>query len=127
MSKIIHLHKPCPNPACDSSDAFCEWDDGHGYCFSCTKYFKPEGEIDDTSVFTYEYVPWRGVTKESMEFYGVKTKVAPNGQPIAIGFPYPSGAIKTRFLDRKDFRWSGDVQPGLFGMNKFTPGASKYI
>jgi len=62
-----------------------------------------------------------------MEFYGVKTKVAPNGEPIAIGFPYPSSAVKHRYLDKKDFRWSGDVQPGLFGMDKFTPGASKYI
>jgi twinkle protein len=67
------------------------------------------------------------VTKESFAFYDVKTKVAPNGEPIAIGFPYPSGATKFRHLDKKDFRWKGDVTPSLFGMDKFTPGASKYI
>lgn len=127
MSKITTVHQPCPKSTCGSSDAYCEWDDGHGFCFSCNTYFKPGREAQEDAKYTYEYVPWRGVTKESFEFYGVKTKVAPNGEPIAIGFPYPSGAVKHRYLDKKDFRWSGDVQPGLFGMNKFTPGASKYI
>ncbi|HEY2810516.1 MAG TPA: toprim domain-containing protein [Rhabdochlamydiaceae bacterium] len=127
MSKIVELHKPCPSPNCSSSNAYCKWDDGHGYCFSCHSFFKPNGDRSNDPQYTYEYLPWRGVTKESFEFYGVKTKIAPNGEPLAIGFPYPNSSVKHRYLDKKDFRWSGDVQPGLFGMNKFTPGASKYI
>lgn len=128
MSKLIQSRLPCPRTTeCGSSDAYHTWDDGHGYCFSCQTYFKSDRTPDEPAIFTYEYLPWRGVIKESFAFYDVKTKVAPNGEPIAIGFSYPNGATKFRHLDKKDFRWKGDVTPGLFGMDKFTPGASKYI
>lgn len=30
----------CPSPKCNSSDAYTEYDDGHGWCFSC-RYYKP--------------------------------------------------------------------------------------
>jgi hypothetical protein len=30
----------CPSPKCNSSDAYTEYDDGHGWCFSC-HYYKP--------------------------------------------------------------------------------------
>lgn len=125
MSKVVQARLPCPS--CPSSDGLHQYDDGHGYCYACNKYFGNDKHSIDDAKFSLEYLPWRGVTKESFEFYGVKTKVAPNGEPVAIGFPYPNGAVKTRSLDRKDFRWSGDVKPGLFGQDKFAPGASKYI
>src|SRR5271166_2475573 len=127
MSKLLQVHKPCPS--CSSSDAYCQWDDGHGYCFSCRKYFASDRSIDDAQ-FTFEYLPWRCVPKESFEFYGCKTKIAPNGEPLAIGFQYPDGHLKVRYLDRKEFLWDlskGHPKPGLFGMDKFTPGASKYV
>lgn len=38
MSEIVQAHVPCPH--CDSSDAYCLYDDGHGYCFSCQTYDK---------------------------------------------------------------------------------------
>src|SRR5205814_1553039 len=129
MSKFLK-HDQCPICAKKGQDSSGNnrdtWDDGHGYCFSCQTFFNGD-RSDDAAQYTYEYIPWRGVSKESFAFYDVKTKVAPNGEPIAIGFPYPSGATKFRHLDKKDFRWKGDVTPGLFGMDKFTPGASKYI
>lgn len=127
MSKLVSARQPCPS--CDSSDAYHLWDDGHGYCFSCKAYVPPGDRLQDTK-YTYEYLPWRGVPKEFFEFYGAKTKIAPNGQPLAVGFPYPNGAVKVRYLDRKEFYWekgTGDVKPGLFGMDKFSPGASKYV
>lgn len=33
MSELVRFHIPCPH--CGSSDAYCIYDDGHGYCFSC--------------------------------------------------------------------------------------------
>lgn len=30
-SKIVTLHGPCPSSTCSSSDAYCEYEDGHGY------------------------------------------------------------------------------------------------
>jgi twinkle protein len=37
-------HEPCP--ACGSSDALARYSDGHGFCFSCEKYFPGEGELE---------------------------------------------------------------------------------
>lgn len=34
-------HEACPS--CGSSDALGRWSDGHGYCFSCEKYFPADG------------------------------------------------------------------------------------
>lgn len=81
--------------------------------------------------FTYEYLPWRGISKETMALYDVKTKVDKDGKPIAVGFKYPNGSHKIRWLDRKDFYWShppGETaKPGLFGMDKWSAGGHKYV
>lgn len=77
--------------------------------------------------FTYEYLPWRGVTKETMQFYGIKTKVDSDGVPTSLGFPYPDGSIKVRKLDHKDFYTVGNTQPGLFGLDKFTAGTYRTL
>jgi len=90
--------------------------------------------------FTYEYLPWRGVTRATMEAYDVRTKVDPEGRPISIGYRYPDGRYKVRSLDQKLFHWEPTNAPGqvgqdgrhstgngLFGSDHFTPGAHKYI
>lgn len=82
------------------------------------------------SNYTYEYLPWRGIQKETFRFYDVKTKVDPEGKPIAIGFKYPSGAHKVRYLEQKTFSWvpAGDQSnSGLFGRDKFDAGVHKYL
>ena len=132
-SKVVDLHIPCPNPKCSSSDAYCTYEDGHGYCYSCT-YFKPPDkktedfkEVSDT-VFTYEYLPHRGLTKESLARYEAKTKVNSEGKPISIGFKYPNGSYKIRDLEKKAFTSQGDIsKAGLFGRDKFTAGSHKYV
>lgn len=127
-SRVVNGRLPCPR--CPSSDAYHEYDDGHGFCFSC-EYYCPstnfEGFIPDLSNFTYEYIPLRGVTKETLKTYGVLTKVDHEGKPTSIGFRYPTGAHKVRSLLGKDFHWVGKSEPGLFGQDKFTPGAHKYV
>jgi twinkle protein len=128
MSNIIDAHLPCPNPRCLSSDALASYDDGHLFCFSCNTYFPPnnKGEfiIDD---FTYEYLPWRHISRETYTLFNVKTKITANGEPVEIGFPYSNGSYKVRKLASKDFRWQGESVPGLFGLDKFSAGSHKYV
>ncbi len=88
-SKVVQSKLPCPK--CPSSDAYHLYDDGHGHCYSCNYHYWPKEEFEDLE-FTYEYVPWRGISKRTLEFYDVKTKINAEGKPIAIGFRYPNGA-----------------------------------
>lgn len=127
-TKILQLHQPCPK--CPSSDAYCEYDDGHGYCFSC-KYYKPakdEFEPLNTDQFTYEYIPHRGLTKETLQFYDIKTKIDKDGKPVSVGFRYPNDSYKVRLLESKDFFTQGEISnAGLFGRNRFSQGSHKYV
>lgn len=78
--------------------------------------------------YTYEYLPWRGVEKSTMQFYDVKTKVDGEGVPTVLGFKYPLGAYKIRDLKKKDFRAEGDIaKEGLFGRDRFSAGSHKYV
>ena len=125
-SKIVQSKLPCPQ--CPSSDAYHEYDDGHGYCFSCEYYRPPEeGSNGSLPASTYEYLAWRGVDANTFRHYGVLSQVNLNGQPVSIGFRYPEGHIKVRYLNKKDFKWYGTHKPGLFGKDKFPAGAHKYV
>lgn len=129
MTKYKQLHVACPS--CPSSDAYVEYEDGHGWCFACSSYFNNNKKMDDIE-YSYEYLPWRGITKQTMEHYECLTKIAPNGEPVAISFPYPNGAMKIRDLNAKEFRWKYDTgqdpgKAGLFGRNRFAAGSHKYV
>src|SRR5689334_981274 len=107
-STLVHAHQPCP--LCSSSDAFSIYDDGHGYCFSC-KGTTPGYSIQPAAeAFTYQYVPWRGVTAETMRFFKASTKVNQDGEPVAIGFPYQGDAVKIRELSNKTFYTKGGMK-----------------
>ena len=123
-AKIIEQHIPCP--ACPSSDAYCIYEDGHGYCYSCKYYYHPKG-LDKLDDYTYEFLPSRGIGKETFRIYGCKTKISSSGEPIAIGFPYPNGSTKVRKLSEKQFYWEGEHKPGLFGVDKFAAGLHKFV
>ena len=106
------------------------WDDGHGYCFSCQTYFPSErhGTSANTKEYTYEYVSWRGVSRETMEFFGTKTKVNEDGKPISIYFKFPNGSNIIRKIEDKEFYTEGDIsKAGLFGRDKFSAGSHKYV
>lgn len=123
MTKLLESHGPCSE--CGSSDARSTYDDGHSYCFSCGTYTPPNTSSDN---YTYEYLPWRGVSKATMEFYGVKTKVGEGGKPISVGFKYPNGHEKTRTIDRKGFFLEKNKPiSGLFGQDKFAAGGYKTV
>lgn len=128
MTNWISTHQPCP--CGKSSDAYSLNRDGEGHCFSCNKHFFNESDIEQDHL-SVEYVPWRGVTRETMEFYNVLTKVdnSKDGKPVSIGFPYlPEGSYKVRFIDRKDFVAHGEMsKASLFGKERFPQGSAKAI
>lgn len=130
-SIITERHVPCPSPTCNSSDAFCWYSDGHGHCFSCG-YHVDGDKRNIVEDYTYEYLPWRGVTKETMKFFDVKTRVDNEGKPIGIKFPYPNSSSKFRNLEteksERQFYTEGDInKAGLFGINKFSQGGARYV
>lgn len=131
-AKISLLHGPCPS--CVSSDAYCEWEDGHGHCFSCGYHKNKDQLVLDVNSFTYEYMPHRGLSKDTLRKYDIQTKVDLDGKPVSVGFIYPDKAVKVRQLDEKSFAWTKDgklgadtSKTGLFGKDKFNVGSHKYI
>ncbi len=77
---------------------------------------------------TYEYLPWRGITKGTMEKFSVVTKINSDGEPIAIQFPYGKDAAKVRGYESKEFHSVGDIrEASLFGKEVFPAGSSRAI
>jgi twinkle protein len=130
VSTLVKSKLPCPCGT--SSDAYSLYSDGHGYCHSafCKKPYHPppDQEVTTEEVYTYEYIPIRGLSRETLERYGVRTKVDAKGVPVSLGFPYGDQSTKVRALDRKEFTFSNGkgAQP-LFGMDRFSAGSHKYI
>ena len=139
-------HQPCPHPECSSSNAFSYSPSKMvGVCFSCSNSYPkrgvkysaealeayPLGDLAQEDDYTPpapsqgSYVALRGITKETMEFFDVKTVVSPSGEPQSQTYVYPSGATKTRLFP-KNFRASGRMDC-LFGQNLFTAGVSKMV
>ncbi len=81
--------------------------------------------------YTYEYLPWRGITADTFKFYGAKTKINSKGEPIAVGFRYPNEAYKVRRIGDKEFysekNTLGEAPVGLFGRDKFSAGSHKFV
>ncbi len=124
--KRTETHIPCPNPKCGSSDAYCEWEDGHGHCFSC-KYHKLPEDIH-LSDYSYEYLPLRGVTADTFRFFKAQTKINSEGKPVEIGFVYPNEAVKVRTLDKKGFYTKGDIaKAGLYSRDRFSAGSGSTL
>jgi twinkle protein len=127
---------------CPSSDAYHIYDDGHGHCFSCGGT-RTKNNMDETIIpirkevnnpfvisnATMEYLPFRGLTKDTVSKYRIATKIDSEGKPHSVGFHYPSGAIKSRLVEEKKFNVTGEntSAPSLFGMDLFPPASAKAI
>lgn len=135
-SKLLRREQ-CPKCLSEGRDSsennLAIYDDGHEYCYAGHGLLK--GDKEDFNIlnssFTYEYVPWRGITSESFRKYDAITKIDQDGKPIAIGFKYPNGSYKLRQINSKDIWWVKDQYPdpipGLFGVDKFNAGESKTL
>lgn len=78
--------------------------------------------------YTTEYLARRGITKETHEFFKVKTRVDPDGVPVAVEYPYANGSIQVRRLDEKVFYSEGEwSQASGFASDLFTPGQARSI
>ncbi len=76
----------------------------------------------------YQYVPHRGLLRDTLEHYNVVTKVDPEGTPVSTSFPHGDKATLVRPWDHKDFKWIGEAKDApLFGQDKFQAGGSKTV
>src|SRR3990167_11213964 len=127
-TKPINSHLACPCGM--SSGGWTEYTD-HNYCFSCGKYENTESEIeyqifDNDKDVTFQYVGWRGVSRETMEKYDVKCKVV-GDTPTELHFPYANGRTQVRSMLDKEFKTIGELKSSsgfIFGVDKFTPGSA---
>jgi twinkle protein len=76
---------------------------------------------------TFDYKGWRGISRNTMEFYGVQTKLL-NGKEFEVAFPYGEEAVKVRPYEGKAFKCVGKFKDaGLFGQDRFDPGSRDSI
>ena len=70
-STIVKRHIPCPD--CGSSDALCEYSDGHTYCFSCEAYHHGDSQKTTASrtVKNNEVIPFASLTLDSLRARGI--------------------------------------------------------
>lgn len=123
-------HLPCPCGT--SSDAYYEYDD-HDYCFSCSKYFPKEADVNamtsinpsppeavSTVTGTIAAIPDRKLDYKTVELYKVLQDNGNHKYPY-----YKDGkiiAVKTRYPN-KEFSVQGSIsQAELFGQNAFPAG-----
>ena len=143
-------HQPCPHPDCNSSDAFSyNTEKMVGRCHSCERAYPAKGaRYSDEDLERYplqqkdhtdmgfipknispnlasKFVGMRGITQQTMEFYGVKTFGDQSG-PVKQEYIYPSGGKKIRYWP-KSFSADNLKMDELFGMNLWNAGSARYV
>ena len=137
-----------PCPACDSSDAFMTYDDGHGYCFSCHHYAasdpflsddgeppaqrspprSPSGLLDGTP----QALKRRQLREETCRKWGYLWGKDSRGRGCHIAsYADSTGRIvaqKLRYAD-KSFAWVGDpkAHTGLYGSHLWKAGGKRIV
>lgn len=135
-SKVSRSRLPCP--CGQSSDAYVEYDDGHGYCFGkCggrTFQNNNTGETvtDISKDISYQYREDRGISVHTREKLGIVTEVAADGRPVADIITFPNGTRQIRKFDvpkNESFRTSGPnaSEPTLMFMDRFPAGSAKTV
>jgi twinkle protein len=72
--------------------------------------------------------PWRGITPETYDRFGVRMAVPDQGDPFLI-FPRPDGMKVNRNVNKKEFWFTGERNEGLplFGTDIFSSGSAKAV
>lgn len=147
-SKFLY-HCPCPN--CGSSDAYSVYDDGHGFCFSCNKYFKSNdtykgsvGSSLDLGVHKrmakecmtiesldgeFKAIPARGLNEDTCRKYGYFIGHYAGKAVQVANYCDDKGTVvgqKVRFPD-KSFTVFGKVSGKLYGANLWGSGGKMLI
>lgn len=134
---------------CGSSDANHVYEDGHTHCFSCNTTTFPNNKSESKSVMKYEPTTYtntnirelaqldsyaltsRGISKEVVEFFGVKMGFDSNRKPASHYYPYTNDGQTVAYKERilpKDFRVHGQFKNiELFGQSLFSGGRTLVI
>ena len=138
----IGKHVPCPK--CGSRDNASYNDAGVFHCFGCEANWYDErydkrkvGEIVNEQIETketneplptgvYTAITDRGISEETCTKYGVTCDLDFNGKIVSQHYPYTDSqgnviAVKTRYVDTKQFSWAGQARQAkqMFGQNLF--------
>lgn len=145
MGKIVKKNLACKS--CGSSDARQLYEDHTSFCFACQAFFKKDKDevIEPTTqstkkdffkkVQTIEVIDSyksaglfeRKISKEAVEFFGVKVSYNEAGDIDTHYYPYDSGkAYKVRKTTNKEFSWV-NKSTNLFGRDLFTGGGKRVI
>ena len=136
-SVIVRFHAPCPD--CGSSDALCEYSDGHTYCFSCETFRPSSGQGGENIVAKQDIIPLssltldalraRGITQETCAKYNYyKTKINGEIAQVACYFDDNGEMVgqKIRYKDKR-FEVRGTVSKRFFGQHLWPGGGKKLV
>ena len=129
-------HEPCS--ACGSSDALARYDDGHGYCFSCKKYYHGDNELPEEPEPTPEgflkHTPaplqGRGIKASTcrMAGYGV-TEV--NGATVQVAdYRNEKGELVAQKVKTADKRFSivgNGANLSCWQLHRYKPGGRRIV
>lgn len=82
--------------------------------------------------YSYEYLPREGITRETHEFFDVKTKIDAEGRPVSVAYPFTDETKQVRILNpvdpkRRFFSEGSMSEQGGWPVGRFSAGQSKAI
>ena len=150
-SYVVKGQLPCPQEDCTSSDGYFEYNDGHGFCFSCRQLVYKNDTVvtkDEASYHEFihsilpldyisniklhsdaEYIPRRGLSHNTTRTYDITSYLDTKSTEILTEFPYTTG-FKYKWWDeargKNAYTQVGNTV-GLFGQHLFSGGCAKAI
>ncbi len=129
--KPVATHQTCPS--CGHHECYTVFEDGGGYCHSCSyspknnnKQSRENMNTETELELSYEHRAFRGVTKETAEALDILTGVLEDGEEYNRLYPYPHRP-KQRVLPKDFSQNKGFTNDHLLGMDKWNAGSSKAI
>ena len=139
MGNIVQKDQPCEK--CGGSDPKQVYEDGSGYCFSCSSYFpssnqevfeevsfqtmNKDNQLEEISEYPCRGFKERNIFKQVSEHYGVKVSYDSDGGIDTHYYPYYMEDVLSGYKVRKlpkEFSSVGKVRGGLFGQNLYSGG-----
>jgi twinkle protein len=139
VGNIVQKDQPCEK--CGGSDPKQVYEDGSGYCFSCSSYFpssnqevfeevsfqtmNKDNQLEEISEYPCRGFKERNIFKQVSEHYGVKVSYDSDGGIDTHYYPYYMEDVLSGYKVRKlpkEFSSVGKVRGGLFGQNLYSGG-----